>query len=466
MNEESLQIMLGALKKTGDDSIQIDELLAWLFHPNSCSIDEADRGRAPEDPDRGGYGWLRHANDEPDRAARRGVSQLTQEAIDCRGYVFGGSMMVRLEHVDAMLAGTRVVSPSVGEWPNEYRDRAALPFADWSKATTISVKKQVVLEAAVDSCRAGRRVVAVNAASAFHMGGGFTTGGRHALEEAMCEQTTLYRSLEKAAALAEAAGVGPPEWVRPAKRRDDSEWHSHVPDDGVVLSPFVEVFRGGTYSGYPFEDVPTMLDGILSVAMPNCNDRMSDSPVDAHPDAEKYEAQVERKWFAVLTAAAAFTEADCLVVPDAGCGVFRNPAAKVGTVLGRLLHKDFAGRFAEVIIAFPGGRNGEEFAEHAVAAFEGRSALAENNNVASTHMASTSAPPTSGFVWEFSVRSGFEPFHDECQEPVERLYVAFQGGGAAEGEVPCRGKVIVVNFEKMTQHLKGSTRCRNIRRRA
>ena len=29
-------------------------------------------------------------------------------------------------------------------------------------------------------------MVAVNAASAYHAGGGFQTGGRHALEEAMC----------------------------------------------------------------------------------------------------------------------------------------------------------------------------------------------------------------------------------------------------------------------------------------
>ena len=32
----------------------------------------------------------------------------------------------------------------------------------------------------------GQKVVAVNAASAYHAGGGFQTGGRHALEEAMC----------------------------------------------------------------------------------------------------------------------------------------------------------------------------------------------------------------------------------------------------------------------------------------
>ena len=49
------------------------------------------------------------------------------------------------------------------------------------------------------------KVVAVNAASAYHAGGGFSTGGRHALEEAMCVQSSLYESLERGVSLAEDA---------------------------------------------------------------------------------------------------------------------------------------------------------------------------------------------------------------------------------------------------------------------
>jgi hypothetical protein len=49
------------------------------------------------------------------------------------------------------------------------------------------------------------KVVAVNAASAYHAGGGFATGGRHALEEAMGVQSSLYEALERGVSLAEDA---------------------------------------------------------------------------------------------------------------------------------------------------------------------------------------------------------------------------------------------------------------------
>merc|ERR1719198_2702874 len=94
------------------------------------------------------------------------------------------------------------------------------------------------------------------------------------------------------------------------------------------------------------------LDAVVSVAMPNCNNRMRDSPLDAdlessesgtmwnhgdephdghrdmNVDAEQddsYLKQLERRWRAALVAAAYYTKADCLIIPDAGCGVFNNP---------------------------------------------------------------------------------------------------------------------------------------------
>lgn len=235
-----------------------------------------------------------------------------------------------------------------------------------------SGSKAVVFAEAVKAALAGKRVVAVNAASAYHSGGGFKTGGRHALEEAMCVQSTLYFSLRQAARLAESAGVVVPDWVQPAQKLSGAEWLEHIPDDGAILSPYVEVFRGGTNDGYPFEDRAVVLDAVVSAAMPNCNNRMSDSPVDAHPDPEEYKAQLQRKWRAILTAAARYTEADTLVVPDAGCGVFRNPPDQVGAAFGKVLRGEFPSSFKQVVIAFPGGRNGEEFAQHACATFEGR----------------------------------------------------------------------------------------------
>lgn len=223
----------------------------------------------------------------------------------------------------------------------------------------------------------------------------------------------------------------------------------HLPDDGAVLSPYVEVFREGTNTGYSLEDKTTVLEAVVSVAMPNMNNRMSDSPVDANPNPEAYCRQLEQKWRAALAAAAFYTEADCVVVPDAGCGVFRNPPAQVGAALGRVLRTEFQGRFAEVVVAFPGGPGGAEFAAAAVAAFAGES-----------------KPANQKPLWEFSVQHGFEPFFHDCQDHVEASYLAFKAGHAsAVARVRSRGKLILVDFEKMTQCLEGSDRFRTVRRR-
>ena len=46
--------------------------------------------------------------------------------------------------------------------------------------------------------------VVINAASAYHAGGGFLTGGRHALEESICMRSTLFNSLKAAESIAES----------------------------------------------------------------------------------------------------------------------------------------------------------------------------------------------------------------------------------------------------------------------
>jgi len=84
------------------------------------------------------------------------------------------------------------------------------------------------------------------------------------------------------------------------------------------------------------------LDAIVSVAMPNCNANMSDSPVDKnHEDCE---GQVASKWRAVFVAASEYVPScDVLVVPDAGCGVFENGASVIGNVFAKLLRTEFMG---------------------------------------------------------------------------------------------------------------------------
>ena len=60
-----------------------------------------------------------------------------------------------------------------------------MPHAVWGRHCpwSVAVEASKILQQEVLH---GQRVVAVNAASAYHAGGGFQTGGRHALEEAMC----------------------------------------------------------------------------------------------------------------------------------------------------------------------------------------------------------------------------------------------------------------------------------------
>mmetsp|Transcript_920 Transcript_920/g.1821 ORF Transcript_920/g.1821 Transcript_920/m.1821 type:complete len:502 (-) Transcript_920:26-1531(-) len=442
---EAHRLLLQASRQLQQLSLaQQKELLPGSSAGKLLQLEPSDRGMAEKD---GGFGWIRKANEESHRAARRQISALTRQAIDGRGYVIG-STRIHLRLVDAMLDGTRLVSPSLGRmgtWTKGGRG--------WTANTKLSVTRGTVLDVAVSQARAGRTSIAVNAASAYHAGGGFLSGGRHALEEAMCVQSSLFASLEKGVQLAEAAGVAVASWVRPARRaQDGAEWLAHLPDDGALLSPQVEVFRRGTNDGYPFEDEPVRLEAVVSVAMPNCNERMSDSPVDAQPEDADYMAQLEHKWRAVLTAAAYYTKATCLVVPDAGCGVFRNPPGKVGRALGQILRSEFVGRFEDVIIAFPGGDAGEQFAAAATAAFEGSAD-------------ETKSAPTA--VWEFGVQGGYKPFDDNCQAPLEVQFAAFYAGtGPAQGKVVSRGNTIIVDFQQMTQHVEGSDRIRDVRRRS
>merc|ERR1712151_1358238 len=94
-------------------------------------------------------------------------------------------------------------------------------------------------------------------------------------------------------------------------------------------------------------------------------DAVRDSSKPAHTDAP-YVGQLERKWRAALAAAAYYTEADCLIVPDAGCGVFANPPDVVGAAFGRVLLKEFQGRFVDVLVTSHSGPSGEQFAEAAI----------------------------------------------------------------------------------------------------
>merc|ERR1712048_755856 len=104
---------------------------------------------------------------------------------------------------------------------------------------------------------------------------------------------------------------------------DGQRWYPHIPMDGVIVSPHVEIFRRGTDQGYLLFAKPVEITAVISVAMYNCNRRVRDSPVDRPYDEAEYEAGVRAKLIA-LAHGAAESGADALILPDVGCGVFMN----------------------------------------------------------------------------------------------------------------------------------------------
>ncbi|CAE7497531.1 unnamed protein product, partial [Symbiodinium pilosum] len=126
--------------------------------------------------------------------------------------------------------------------------------------------------------------------------------------------------------------------------------HAHVPVDGCIVSPAVEVFREGSNSGYGFFEAPVRLQGFCSVAMFNMNPRVSDSPLDAPREFKAYCHQVKQKFRAVVFAAAQL-RAEVLVCPDVGCGVFGNDPQVLGTLFGEVLREPLPeGTIKEVLL--------------------------------------------------------------------------------------------------------------------
>merc|ERR1712194_500635 len=117
--------------------------------------------------------------------------------------------------------------------------------------------------------------------------------------------------------------------------------------DSAILSPNVTVFRSGTSDGYAFRSKPYTVS-VASIALPNLNPQVRDSPVEKVGDARSYEASIASILAAGLYAAA-LSGSTVIVIPDIGCGVFKNDPKVVGGVLGRELLK-FTGYFERVVL--------------------------------------------------------------------------------------------------------------------
>jgi hypothetical protein len=104
----------------------------------------------------------------------------------------------------------------------------------------------------------------------------------------------------------------------------------------------VEIFREGTAQGYATLPKPVKLGCIVSVAMPNLNSKVRDAPVEKIGNKATYRARIRKRWRAVLNAAFSAGATD-IVCPDAGCGIYGNDPAIIGSTLGEVLRAEFWG---------------------------------------------------------------------------------------------------------------------------
>lgn len=195
-----------------------------------------------------------------------------------------------------------------------------------------------ILDIAVEETGKGNKVAVLSMASGYQVGSGFATGGCHHLgaEEALCMQSTLFFSLQRAAVLAEEHGL-----------QDTFGLPVHIPERGAVVSPGVEVFRHGVDTGYAPMQRSTEISAIVSFSMPNKNSSLKDVPLDRR-EGDGYDQLLADKFQAALTGAAR-AGARLLVLPMLGCGELQNSPADVGRILGRTLAR-FNGYFDTLIV--------------------------------------------------------------------------------------------------------------------
>eukprot|EP00747_Dinoflagellata_sp_TGD_P087592 gnl/TRDRNA2_/TRDRNA2_163688_c1_seq1.p1 gnl/TRDRNA2_/TRDRNA2_163688_c1~~gnl/TRDRNA2_/TRDRNA2_163688_c1_seq1.p1 ORF type:complete len:326 (-),score=64.20 gnl/TRDRNA2_/TRDRNA2_163688_c1_seq1:27-1004(-) len=209
------------------------------------------------------------------------------------------------------------------------------------KPADISLSTTTPLETAMREARRERHVALAIPCCFHQVGGGFLSGDLpQGLEETLCTQSTLFLSMREAARQAESKGLADPTG-RPL----------HIPEDGVVLSPRVEVFRQGHDSGYAPLKEPVELGAVLSISMPSANRTSTDSPggvASQLPSQQNLEELLEQK-FAMLLNGANLVRAEVLVMADLARGLCHKEAALVGHSFGRAL-QEHRGEILEVVL--------------------------------------------------------------------------------------------------------------------
>eukprot|EP00913_Durusdinium_trenchii_P033884 g31719.t2 len=260
----------------------------------------------------GSFDWIRTANEKEDRDLRAQTATLTLKACRACGYQLSAGGVVPLRHTDMMVEGTKILTLE------EVAARLGPPsrgfFSSPAPPRLTTAAQGTALDAALALAERRARVAVLSAASAYHPCGGFRTGGRHALEESMCVQSTLSLSLQRALYISRHgnAQVSVPERLKRDQRSAE----------GLV----------GASDLQPLP--PTTRTPAMAMAM-----------------ARLYRALLVAK-LKVALGAAAMSGASACVVPGLGCGVFKNDPGDVGAALGEAIAwAPLCGKLQEVILA-------------------------------------------------------------------------------------------------------------------
>jgi len=161
----------------------------------------------------------------------------------------------------------------------------------------LSLSSLTAIEAAVHDARKSRRVVVGIAASSSRIGGALLSGGHHGPEEEACMRSGLFFSLQAAA-----------DQVHNKHLLGSTSCDSHIPEDGVVISSDVKVFREGANKDYALLHSPVELAGMLSYSVPQ---HLGSDPV--------AEFQLFRRKFEALVHATNIVGGNVLVLSHVDC---------------------------------------------------------------------------------------------------------------------------------------------------
>ncbi|WP_067970029.1 TIGR02452 family protein [Nocardiopsis trehalosi] len=245
----------------------------------------------------------------------------TREAFESGRYSAGGRTVDLTPHLAAMRAGVRLYRPG---------DAPGAPAPGGGAATRFEVTGESTLAAAVrlagdGPADSGRRVAALNFASARNPGGGVADGAR-AQEESLARSSALWDALVRC-----------PDYYAHHRADRDLFYSDHV-----IYAPEVPVFRADDGAWLP-APVPV---AFLTSAAPNR--RMIER--NRAGDPALVPAVLRRRAGAVLAVAADQGARD-LVLGAWGCGVFGNRPAEVAAAFADHLHGGFAGVFHRVVFA-------------------------------------------------------------------------------------------------------------------